>query len=621
MKAPRRVALLQSHQRIPPTHVYYLSDLVELCGLAAAIRDLVDDVFLPVSPSDRDPLGTFDRFMRRHRPELVGISSFTCGARSAREYARIAHDRGAFVVVGGFHPSALPEEVLGWPEVDAVVRGEGEHALADLVRTGSPEGVPGMSYRDDGGFVHHPVPPVIEDLDALPMPLRELRPERFGLAGLDYHTDTIYSSRGCRGRCRFCANHLVGRSWRGRSNESILEELLTIPPPRKGKRKTIKFWDSSFLTDPERVERLCTSMIEQELARHFRFIAECRVEDVIRAADILGTMRSAGIERIGCGVESPSRVTHRQLGKGINLNHVQKAAELLTTANIQFTKFLILGHPGETTDDILAYPDYALSHGVNRQRTTFFVMTPYPATELADEYDARGWITSKDWDLYTNFGAVVQPDGISAEQLQILHGAVAASYGARRRFLEHRSSWGVFERLLEPILLYSKVSLVKGMPRHEVADGLMEVLRRAAGSWERDRRSKRTPRRRDRVALRFHHPDHDPVVVGVLHGETRDTLVIREGAEALEDPRGRLWELHVSVPRLVRLVERIDHRRLGHDAMTLTHAPGGFKPAWVPTFARDLLATLAGVAGLAGAHAWTAVARSGRRQAAPPDPT
>jgi hypothetical protein len=53
--------------------------------------------------------------------------------------------------------------------------------------------------------------------------------------------------------------------------------------------------------------------------------------------------------------------------------------------------------------------------------------------------------------------------------------------------------------------------------------------------------------------------------------------------------------------------------------MTLTHAPGGFRPSWIPSFAHDLLATLAGVAGLAGSHAWTALARRGRR-VTPVDP-
>jgi len=118
--------------------------------------------------------------------------------------------------MGGYHPSALPEEVLASPYVELVVRGEGEEAFAELVRSGSPEGVGGVSYRRDGSILHNPGRQPIADLDAVPLPLRELRPQRCGLAGLDYHTDTLYTSRGCRFRCVFCANHLVGGPFRVR---------------------------------------------------------------------------------------------------------------------------------------------------------------------------------------------------------------------------------------------------------------------------------------------------------------------------------------------------------------------------------------------------------------------
>ena len=606
MNRIRSVALLQSHQRLAPTHAYYLPDLVEICGLAAAVRDHVDDVHLPVSPSDRDPLARFDRFLRRHRPDLVGISSFTCGAGSAREYARLARSYDARVVVGGFHASALPEEVLGWPGVDAVVRGEGEEALRRLVRTGSPEGIPGMSYRDNGGFVHNPVPPVVEDLDSLPLPLRELRPERFGFRGLDYHTDTIYTSRGCRGRCRFCANHTVGRSWRGRSVESILTELLTIPPARGRRRKTVKIWDSSFLTDPEQVERLCTAMIEHRLARSFRFVAECRVEDVVRAAEILPTMHRAGIERIGCGVESPNRRSHKRLQKGINLNHVHRAAELLSAARIQFTKFLILGHPDETESDMLAYPDYALSHGVDLQRTTFFVMTPYPGTDMADEYAQRGWVESRNWDLYTNFGSVIQPNGTTADRLQILHCAVATAYGMRRRFVEGASLWRILERILEPLLVFTSMSLMKADTGHaEIEHGMMEALGLTCGRWQRPPGA----RRPSRFALRLHHPEVTSVVMGILRHEDREELVIRQGGGRLRDGRGVLRELHLSVPRLAELLGGVDSRRTGHDLMTLRQSPRRLRPSWALALTRDVADVLRKLVRLATFHLQTSIRR------------
>jgi len=330
MVAFQKIALLQSHPRLALTHVYYISDLVELCGLAACVRDRVSDVFIPVAPTDRAPLATFERFMRRTRSDLVGISCFTSSAGSGLLYAEIAKRFGAFVVMGGYHPSALPEEPLDSPMVDVVVRGEGEETFRELVAGSSPEDIAGLSFRSGAGFVHNPDRPLIDDLDALPLPIRDIRPQRYGLGGPDYHTDTIYASRGCRAKCSFCANHLVGKTWRKRSNERVLEELLTITPPRKGPWKYVKFWDPNFMTDADCVEGLCDLILEQGLDRYFRFIVETRVEDVIRARHILRKMRRAGFTRIGCGVESPNRETHKILRKGINLSQVEEATKLVT---------------------------------------------------------------------------------------------------------------------------------------------------------------------------------------------------------------------------------------------------------------------------------------------------
>ncbi len=592
----RKLALLQSHHPLQPVHDYYISDLVELCGLAAAVRNYLDDVAIPVAPTDRDPLAGFERFVRRQRPDLVGISTFTCGARSALGYAEIASRHGAFVVLGGYHPSALPEETLASPAVDAVIRGQGETALAELVRSGSPEGVAGVSWRDDRRIVHNQDRPPAEDLDALPLPLREIRPPRFGLAGLDYHTDTIYASRGCRGKCVFCANHLVNGAWRGRRIESLLDELLTIPPPRRGPWKYVKFWDSNFLSHSERVERLCRLILEHRLERHFRFIVETRVEDVIRAEGILPLMRRAGFVRVGVGVESPRRETHRDLQKGIDLGHVARAAELVTAANIQLTKFLIVGHSGESEQDVLGYPEWSLAHGVRLQNTTFFVMTPYPGTELAADYERRGLIASRDWDLYNNFGAVVTPDGMSAARLQTLHAAVAARYGMARRFLLGKGCVSAVTRAFEPLLLMVKASLARGdRTRQELAGDFLEALALCEGTVA----SQPLGPRRRAPAFRFHLAGHESVVVGVVEREGREELVVRRGPARLE---GGLRELHVSVARLVCLVARVDYRKLLHDGQTLRLTPRAFRIAWIPGFARQVAGVLGDGVALVAFH-------------------
>lgn len=584
-------------------HAYYLNDLVELCGLAAFVRDEVEQIDLPVSPSDRDPFATFERHVKRTHPDLVGISSFTCGTNSAREYARIASEAGAFVVAGGFHPTALPEEVLGWPGIGAVVRGEGEFALRELIRTGSPRGVAGMSYRSNGGFVHELLPPVIADLDALPLPARELRPSRFGLSGLDYHTDTIFGSRGCRGRCRFCANHLIGREWRVRCNESLIGELLTITPPRSRRHKFVKFWDSNFLADAERVEQLARMIIREGLHRRFQFIVETRVEDIIRAAPILKTMQQAGFVRIGCGVESPNKATHRALGKGINLDHVGTAAGLVAAAGIQFTKFLIIGHESESREDILAYPQFALSHGTRLQKTTIFVMTPYPGTELAEDYVARGGVASFDWDLYNNFGAVVEAGGMSSLELQGLLFAASAGIAVSVRLGKGRTALRAVMRILEPLFVaVTMARMGDRYSREEVVATLMAMLAKLPVVTGNEQSRPGRKRFGQGVAVRFHAPGRACVVLGITEDDGVQRFAVQSGCERLFRNGRPMREVHVSLPLVVALIETIDHRRLAHDVTTLRWKPLAFELRWFPSFLRQLGVALSAIVRLGAFH-------------------
>jgi len=603
MPSFRHVALLHAHPRLPLLHDYHIADLIELCGLAACIRELVDDVSIPITPVDHDPLGSFERFVKRCTPDLVGISSFTCSASSAKEYARIAKEHGAYVVMGGFHPSALPEEVLGCPHVDVVVRGEGEATFQELVAGGgSPADIAGLSFRSSDEILHNPDRELITDLDRLPLPLRDLRPARFGLSGLDYHTDTIYASRGCKGTCSFCANHLVGKTWRPRSVEAILEELATIPPPQKGPWKVVKFWDSNFLTDPERIDRLCDGILERKLERQFRFMAETRIEDVIRAREILPKMHRAGFVRIGCGIESPHRATHRALKKGINLSLVSQATQLLTDASIMFSKFLIIGHQDETTEDILQYPEYALQHGVELQNTTFFIMTPYPGTVLAEQYRERGLIASTNWDLYTNLGAVIQPSGISSRRLQGLHCAVMIQYGVARRFLLGKPFTSLALKLVEALMVTAKTCLIADSSSHqEIATTLWQALLDISGQRRRPRVAAGKRRRLDDAVLHISCRQREPLLFGIARTADTELLVVGPESEVgAQFTHSR--QIHLSLHRLIAYVDNEDFRALVHPSLTCYWNPRAFRLRWLWSYLRALARLLGALTGMGVFH-------------------
>ncbi len=412
----KRVALLKAQQKLEPPADVYSSDLVEICYLGAFIQNDVDHVSIPVSPYDKNPFKLFEKSLKKEKFDLVGISSMTGGYHSAQEYARIARQAGAHVVMGGYHPTALTDEVLSDPNVDSVIRGEGDNPFRDLVINGPSRDVLGLSFKEKGELIHNPDQELIEDMDFLPQPLRTIRPLRFGERGDAYSIDTVYSSRGCIAKCTFCANDTVNQGWRPRSPEHFIEELKQIHS--KHVRRTIKFFDSIFLFDAKRVERIVELMFKHDLT-NFKIITESRSDDVIRCAHLMKDLKRIGFDKIQIGIETPDPETFKTLRKGGSVQKHENAIRIVQDSGLKVEGFLIIGHPHETKEDILRYPEFAKHMGLDH-RALYFVMTPYPGTQIYKEYEEKQLIESLDWDCYNNFGTVVHLEKMKRSELRNL---------------------------------------------------------------------------------------------------------------------------------------------------------------------------------------------------------
>jgi len=152
----------------------FASDMIPfgLEYIAAAIEDAVDDVNIIDMGVGPAPL---QYFLNSFRPDLVGITMSATDHNEGLRIAKIAKENGCATVLGGYHPTAIPDEVLSHPQVDLIVRGEGEYAMNELVRKGSPRDILGLSYKEDEKIVHNRDRPLIQDLDSLTFPARHLR--------------------------------------------------------------------------------------------------------------------------------------------------------------------------------------------------------------------------------------------------------------------------------------------------------------------------------------------------------------------------------------------------------------------------------------------------------------
>ena len=409
----KNVCLLKSPQKVDAPYALTVSDLTEICYLAGMVNNDVDSITIPVNTYASNPLHDFEKYLRTHKADMIGISSMTGAYTNALEYAKIAKKHNLFVVLGGYHPTALPGEVLKSPYVDAVIRGEGEFTFKELVNEGPSEGVLGLSFKDNGNVIHNPDRDVIANLDVVPHPLREIRPRRFGSKSNDYLLDTIFTSRGCRIKCSFCSNDMVNKNWRHRSPENVIEELKMIHTAEK--RKMLKIWDANVLTDVNRMERIVDLMFESNLT-NFKIWTESRTTDIIRAERIMQKLHDIGFRHVSLGIESPNLETLKSIRKGTTPKTCEKAIEILNDYKIKIQGYFIIGHLNETVEDIKKYPEYARMLGL--KQVAFMVMTPYPGTRIYNEYKKENAINSYRWDMYNNFGTVVEPNKIDLKTLK-----------------------------------------------------------------------------------------------------------------------------------------------------------------------------------------------------------
>ena len=385
----------------------------DAAGLGGKI--IVDDsVCIPMGPYSRKPCAEFAAFLEGHTSvDLVGISAMTGTFNNARRLAEVASRFGKYVVMGGYHPTALAADVLESPHVDCVILGEGELTFRDLVVNGPSTDVPGLAFKHEGRTVFTEPRPVIADLDSLPHPLRSARPTRFGERGDAYSIDTIYTSRGCPWTCTFCANATVNKQWRARSPENVVEEPAQIHDPRR--TKYLKIWDANFLTSISRVERLCDLMLEHKLT-NFTIMTESRVNDIVRARGIMGKLAAIGLRYASLGIESPSPETLRLMKKKNTHAAAVEAVEILNSHDIKAIGYFIVGHYADTVEDTRRYPEYAERLGL--RQALFMVMTPYPGTGIFQEYKEQDRIRSQDWDLYNNMGTVVSTEHMDVGELR-----------------------------------------------------------------------------------------------------------------------------------------------------------------------------------------------------------
>mgnify|MGYP003932029769 CR=1 FL=1 len=262
-------------------------------------------------------------------------------------------------IVGGYKATLEVEYLFErCPNIDMIVRGEGEDIIRQIV-TGVPcKDIRGLSYRQDGRIVHNEIHD-LPDITCIPFPDRSLRRQDYHLTQHGVRLsrctfDTILTTRGCPFKCKFCTFSLnpLGqkRSYTERPLDSVIQELKTI------KADFVLFSDDNFFTNPKRSEELCDLIIENKIEK--TFAVQARI-DMAKYPKILDKAEKAGFRLFLIGIESPHDWILKQLSKGITQQQIRDAFETLTQYNFFLHGYFIYGNIGETEEEMLYIPKFA----------------------------------------------------------------------------------------------------------------------------------------------------------------------------------------------------------------------------------------------------------------------
>ncbi|MEE9585760.1 MAG: radical SAM protein [Nitrososphaerales archaeon] len=404
--------------------------------IAASIEDIVDEVTVVDMLYEKQH--SFPHFLELSNPDLVGISMSATEHKSGLNIASIAKKKGIVTVLGGFHPTAIPDELLSHKQVDMVVRGEGELTMRELVQKGSPEGILGISYKENNNIIHNPDRPLIYDLDSLPFPARHLRRQKYiGPMSKGREVDEIHMSRGCWGRCTFCCEPSMSRSrHRYRSPENVIEEVDQIYNViHKRKPLYILMGDPNFMGDAKRVDRFCDLL--SELKFDIEFNTMVRADSVARNPEVVRKMCENNITHFCMGIESPNlkdlKITH----KGIN-NEIQKRAiQIIRDAGGVAAATFVIGLPNQSEEEIKQFPIYAKQIGL--MSAAFGIATPFPGTEFYESLDKEGLIFERDWSKYDENSSVFQLPEISKKRIEELRTYCIGKFWTPDTFFDWRT--------------------------------------------------------------------------------------------------------------------------------------------------------------------------------------
>jgi len=363
-----------------------------LCYTATLLKNNGFDVsYIDSVIQDYDIGLTFEEIGKLN-PELVFIETATPTYDFDIEFVNLLKEKFSQikVVMAGSHVTKFPEKCIEESKIDVVIKGEHDMVtlnVANALRDGkSLNEIKGICFRDKK-IVNNENAPLIDDLDSLPFPDRNLIPYQWYAEGhvKNFPFTFVMAARGCPNQCAFCLwpNIFYNHRVRVRSPKNIVDELEWLV--KEYGMKEVFFDDDTFNISKKRVMDICNEILN----RNVKIVWGCsgRVDCVDE--EMLVIMKKSGCKLICYGVESANEKTLEKTHKGINLDMARGAVKLTQKAKITAHVNLMIGFPWETKEEMENTINFGLE--LNADTVQYSLVFPHPGSEMYE------WALKENW--------------------------------------------------------------------------------------------------------------------------------------------------------------------------------------------------------------------------------
>lgn len=451
----------------------YLPPPTILLVLAAYVERELPDMEIQVLDCQAERKG-WDEVKRRietFSPQVVATSGFTCNAYACAKVAETSKvvDPSIVTVVGGQHFSFTAEESLrSFPEIDFIVKGEGEVTLVELLRTLQDDGdlgqVAGLVLRRNDEIFHADPRPMIENLDTLPYPAYHLVEQHLGtyhftmMAGRKRYL-ILEGSRGCTHKCTFCSQwkHWNG-TWRTKSPKRIADEMEHLHERFSG--QFLWLTDDNF-DYKRRGEELWQELRTRGFAQDVEWFFQARTDDIARNPETVARLRTVGNNWILVGVESNSPSVLKAFRKGVQVSDASEAVRILRENDIFAQCMFVIGSRADGEESIASLRRFSLE--LDTDLSIYTVLTPYPGTEVHKVASRNGWIEDTNYAHYDMAHAIMPTESMSRRAVQ------------QSLFECYRAYYGSIPRNVRGI--FSRNRIKRRAYRHMAGKGVLRSLR------------------------------------------------------------------------------------------------------------------------------------------------